>query len=111
MSVKFVKVTELRNRRQSCQKTTVTGLENMLPCQSLITENDSMELLSQVRSYMLLEMAPGETIHQSYECSPLLSLFCVKNNSNEDRFSLLKNLRPLMSEHFMLYCLNGEYVY
>ena len=52
MSVKFVKVTELRNRRQSCQKTTVTGLENMLPCQSLITENDSMELLSQVRSYM-----------------------------------------------------------
>merc|ERR1719464_1089477 len=47
---KFVKVTELRNRRQSCQKTTVTGLENMLPCQSLITENDSMELLSQVQS-------------------------------------------------------------
>ena len=35
----------------------------------------------------LLKMALGETIRQSYECSPLLSLFvCVKNGSSRDRF-------------------------
>ena len=46
---KFVKVNEVRNRRNSQNKTAITLLENMLPCQSLITENESMDLLSKVK--------------------------------------------------------------
>ena len=34
-----------------------------------------------------LKMASGETICQSYECSPHLSLFvCVKNDSSKEEF-------------------------
>ena len=47
----FVKISEIRNRSKNNQKTAINCMaENMLPCQSLITENESMELLAQAQS-------------------------------------------------------------
>ena len=59
-------------------------------------------------------MASGETIRQSYEYLPLLSLFVsLKKQQQYGQISLVKNLRPFMSvcHDFLLYYLNVEYIY
>ena len=61
-------------------------------------------------------MASGETIRQSYECSPLLSLFvCVKNDSSRTDFFSKKskafNDWAIFKFGSILYYLNSEYIF
>ena len=64
----------------------------------------------------LLKIASGETIPRSYECSSLLSLFVrvKKTVVRTDFFSKKSktfNDQAIFKFAFMLYYLNGEYIY